>query len=251
MIEYKISAASSVGCVRDNNEDMLLIDKQFVRDSKLDIDASFSQDQRYLLALADGMGGHNCGEVASSDTLHNLQFYFNDIPTGLDVSGFNESIYEWLVSMNNTIEGKGNGDAQYKNMGTTLVSFVYYGHEFFWMNCGDSRLYRLHEGKLTQLTTDHSLSNMLGQHAHSHIITNCIGGGCKSSYIDIVKCTSEVAVGDTFLLCSDGLTDMLSDSDIENMMNAGYTADRLCVAAERAGGLDNVSVILAHIVSLE
>ena len=74
MIEYKISAASSVGCVRDNNEDMLLIDKQFVRDSKLDIDASFSQDQRYLLALADGMGGHNCGEVASSDTLHNLQF---------------------------------------------------------------------------------------------------------------------------------------------------------------------------------
>lgn len=250
MIEYNISASSTVGCVRDNNEDMLLVGNQFIRDDAKEMKVSFALDDRYLLALADGMGGHNRGEVASSDTLHNLQFFFNDLPSGLNISDFNESIYEWLSSMNNILESKGRSDAQYVNMGTTLVSLVYYGHEFFWMNCGDSRLYRLRNGELKQLTIDHSLSNMLGQHAHSHIITNCIGGGCKTSFIDIVDFTDDVAEGDTFMLCSDGLTDMLSDTDIENMLNAGVNASALCEAAERAGGLDNVSVILVNIVSI-
>lgn len=249
-MEFMITAASRVGCVRNNNEDMLLVGDQFIRDNEISHTASLSRDDRYLLALADGMGGHNRGEVASSDTLHNLQFFFADLPVGLAIGDFNESMYEWLNSMNNIIDSKGRNDAQYKDMGTTLVALAYYGHEFYWMNCGDSRLYRYHNGVLTQLTTDHSLSNMLGQHAHSHVITNCIGGGCQTSYIDIVDCTPDVAEGDTFLLCSDGLTDMLSDGDIENMLNSGYTASQLCSAAERAGGFDNVSVILAHINSL-
>lgn len=250
MIEYNISASSIVGCVRDNNEDMLLVGDQLIRDDAKELKASFSSDDRYLLALADGMGGHNRGEVASSDTLHNLQFFFNDLPLGLSIGDFNESIYEWLTSMNNILESKGRSDAQYVNMGTTLVGLVFYCHEFYWMNCGDSRLYRLRNGELKQLTVDHSLSNMLGQHAHSHIITNCIGGGCKTSFIDIMDFTADVAEGDTYMLCSDGLTDMLSDSDIENMLNAGSTASKLCEAAERAGGLDNISVILANITSI-
>ena len=250
MIEYKISAASRVGCIRDNNEDMILVDDQFIRDAEITIDKTFSADDRYLLALADGMGGHNCGEIASSDTLHNLQFFFSDLPVGMSIGDFNESILEWLSSINHIIDAKGRMDAQYKNMGTTLVALAYYGREFYWMNCGDSRLYRYRNGQLTQLTTDHSLSNMLGQHAHSHIITNCIGGGCQTSFIDVVSFTSEVEENDLFLLCSDGLTDMLSDADIESYLAVGYSASQLCAAAEKAGGLDNVSVILARITSV-
>ena len=132
-------------------------------------------------------------------------------------------------------------------MGTTLVAIALYEGRFYWMNCGDSRLYRLHEGKLQQLSTDHSLSNLTGEKSHSHIITNCIGGGCKSSYIDIVECSDQVASGDTFLLCSDGLSDMLDDATIERLLNDGSDANGLCRAAEAAGGFDNVSVALIHV----
>ncbi len=249
-MELTITAASHVGCIRTNNEDMLLVGNRFVRDDETSFDASFSMDDRYLLALADGMGGHNCGEVASEDTLHNLNFFFSDLPVGLNISEFYESVNGWLKSVNQFIDGKGRTDAQYRNMGTTLVAFVYYEHKFFWLNCGDSRLYRYHDGQLKQLTTDHSLSNMLGQKTHSNIITNCIGGGCRTNFIDVFDCTSEVEEGDTFLLCSDGLTDMVSDEDIATMLKGGCTASQLCSAAEQAGGLDNVSVILAHVHSL-
>ena len=244
---FDVTAACRVGCIRDNNEDMLLIGNNFVRDS--DFNATFEVDEtkRILFALADGMGGHNCGEVASSDVLHNLHYFYNDIPTGLGVADFNESICEWLKSMNNIIDAKGRAESQYRNMGTTLVALAYYENNFYWLNCGDSRLYRFHDGKLTQLTTDHSLSNLMGLKVHSNVITNCIGGGCTTSYIDIVKCSHEVESGDTFFLCSDGMTDMVADSDIERLLNNGKTALDMCLAAEDAGGADNVSVIMIHV----
>ncbi len=244
---FNISASSRVGLVRDNNEDMLLVGSEYVRDGEITVQEEVSAQHRYLLALADGMGGHNCGEVASSDTLHNLQFFFSDIPAGLDVEHFNESIYEWLNSINHIIDSKGRTNTEYRNMGTTLVALAYYESNFYWMNCGDSRLYRLRDGKLQQLTTDHSLSNMLGEKTHSNVITNCIGGGCTTSYIDIVQCTADIESGDTIMLCSDGLTDMVEDADIERMLNEGREAADLCNAAEAAGGFDNVSVIVLRI----
>jgi protein phosphatase len=72
-------------------------------------------------------------------------------------------------------------------MGTTLVAFAYFNKRFYWMNCGDSRIYRLHDGSLKQLSTDHSLTNLVGgSNEHTNYITNCISGGCKTSYIDMV-----------------------------------------------------------------
>jgi protein phosphatase len=247
MFLFSVTAASRVGCVRDNNEDMLLVGNMFVRDDKLEVVKELESSDRYLLALADGMGGHACGEVASSDVLHNLEFFYNDIPSGLSVENFNDSIYEWLGSICNIIDAKGHSAMQYRNMGTTLVALAYYEGDFYWLNCGDSRLYRFHDGQLTQLTTDHSLSNMMGQKVHSNVITNCIGGGCKTSYIDIVRCTSELQAGDAVLLCSDGLTDMLDDAIIERMLDEGKEAIDLCHAAEDAGGFDNVSAIVLRL----
>jgi protein phosphatase len=247
MLNLNITAASHVGCVRTNNEDMLLVGDSFVRNSRTHALVSTNDTDRYMIALADGMGGHNSGEVASSDVLHNLQYFFSDIPAGLKPGDFNETIFEWGESINNIIDSKGHADPKYRDMGTTLVAMAYYAGEFYWMNCGDSRLYRLHDGKLMQLTTDHSLSNLLGSPKHSNVITNCIGGGCKTSYIDLVQCSADVLAGDTFMLCSDGLTDMVEDSLIEKMLIEGYDATSLCEAAEDAGGLDNVSVIIIQV----
>jgi protein phosphatase len=226
---------------------MILVDGCFLRDDKLSTSADISQADRFLVALADGMGGHNSGDVASSDALHSLQFFFKDLPVGLKAGDFNETICEWLTSINHTLDAKGRAEHQRLGMGTTLVALAYYGQEFYWMNCGDSRLYRLHEGTLKQITTDHSLSNLMGNAQHSNVITNCIGGGCKNSYIDLVQCTSEVQPGDLFLLCSDGLSDMLSDTVIEQMLIEGYDAEALCHAAEEAGGFDNVSAAIITI----
>ncbi len=247
-MKLSISAASYVGSVRHNNEDMVLVDSKFIRNNKHWTMVDIADVDRYLVALADGMGGHSSGEVASSDTLHNLQFYFSDLPPKLSVEDFNEAIFEWLESMNHIIDSKGRSDARFEGMGTTLVALGYYNNNFYWMNCGDSRFYRMHGQSLKQISTDHSLSNLVGSGEHSNIITNCIGGGCKMSYIDLVQFTSEIVSGDVLLLCSDGLTDMLTDIEILNLLENGADASKLCKAAEMAGGYDNVSAAVIKIV---
>ena len=247
-MKLNIFATSNVGCVRENNEDMILVSRQFVRDGSFSDEVGIDAGDRWLVALADGMGGHSGGEVASSDVLHNLDYFYGDMPTGLGVADFNEAILEWLNSINNIIDSKGHSSPDYHNMGTTLVALAYYGGEFYWMNCGDSQVYRLHDGVLCQLSTDHSLNNLMGSSEHTNLITNCIGGGCKTSYIDMVNCTKMVQSGDVYMLCSDGLTDMVEDEQIERLLKEGADADALCQAAIDAGGNDNVSVCVIKIV---
>ena len=226
---------------------MILVGSSFIRNDSFNTNIELTLEKRTILAVADGMGGHNSGEVASSDALHNLQFFFNDIPSGLSAGEFNEMMVVWLESINNIIDSKGRVDDRYKGMGTTLVGIAYYGGNFFSMNCGDSRLYRLRNGSLKQLTTDHSLNNMLGSTKHCSIITNCIGGGNKNSYMDIVRMTDDVQPSDIYLLCSDGLSDMLNDQQIEIMLKSGGDADALCQAAIEAGGFDNVSACVIEV----
>ena len=226
---------------------MVLVGSSFIRNDAFRKTIELTPEKRTVLAVADGMGGHQSGEVASSDTLHNLHFFFNDLPAGLTAGEFNEMMVVWLDSINNIIDSKGSVDERFKGMGTTLVGIVYYGGNFFSMNCGDSRLYRLRNGALQQLTTDHSLNNMLGSSKHSSIITNCIGGGCKNSYMDIVMMTDDIQPSDIYLLCSDGLSDMLSDQQIKEILKSGGDADALCEAAIEAGGFDNVSACVIEV----
>ena len=247
MMNLYVTAASRVGCVRKNNEDMILVGSSFIRNDAFKTTIELWPEKRVMLAVADGMGGHNSGEVASSDALHNLHFFFNDIPTGLSAGEFNEMMVVWLDSINAIVDSKGRVDERFKGMGTTLVGIACYGGNFFSMNCGDSRLYRLRNGVLQQLTTDHSLNNMLGSTKHSSIITNCIGGGCKNSYIDIVRMTDDILPSDIYLLCSDGLSDMLTDQQIEILLKSGGDADALCQAAIEAGGYDNVSTCVIEV----
>ena len=241
MITIHMTAASKVGCVRSQNEDMVLLGSHFVRNDAFSTRVDLTNSDRYIMAVADGMGGHNRGDVASSDALHNLEFYFHDLPTGLSPESIKDKFEDWLVSINNIIDSKGRSDEQYKGMGTTLVGLAFYEGQFYTLNCGDSRLYRFRDGDLTQLTSDHSLSNMLGSSQHSNVITNCIGGGATSSFIDIVNITDDIKEGDVYMLCSDGLSDMLPDSIIYTLLAEGSDANTLCDAAVAAGGLDNVS----------
>ena len=240
MVILDISAASWTGRVRSQNEDMVLVDNRFIREDTYQTQIVLGREDRMMIAVADGMGGHNRGDVASNDTLRNLHYFFYDIPLCLNISEFNEAMAGWLNSINNYVASKGRADEQFKGMGTTLVGLAYYYGDFYSMNCGDSRLYRFRQGELTQLTTDHSLNNMLGSEKHTNIITNCIGGGCNSSYMDLVR-ISDVCPDDVFLLCSDGLTDMLPNQEIARLLNDGADAMALGDAAVEAGGLDNVS----------
>jgi protein phosphatase len=159
----------------------------------------------------------------------------------------NEMMVEWLNSVNKMINSRGLMDTSKLDMGTTLVGVLYYGERYYWMNCGDSRLYRLRDGQLTQLTVDHSLTKNDGSQRHSNVITNCIGAGFKDSYIDFYEFTNDVLPGDTYLLCSDGLNDMITDLEIQELMVANKTANQLCEAAIEAGGFDNVSTCVFHI----
>ena len=247
MSRIVLTAASRVGCVRSNNEDMVLAYDKLVRSDAYRTEFMTENNERFVIALADGMGGHRAGEVASEQALNSLKFFINDIPRGMETGEFEETMMEWLDFINDTINRQGHSDPTLLEMGTTLVGVIYYCGKYFWMNCGDSRLYRLRDGKLTQLTTDHSLSNAQGEKKHSNIITNCIGAGCKSSYLDMYEFSADFKSGDTYMLCSDGLNDMVSFDDIENMMNEGSTANRLCEAAIEAGGFDNVSVCVFHV----
>lgn len=247
MSRIVLSAASRVGCVRSNNEDMVFAYDKFVRSDAYRTEFMTENTERFTIALADGMGGHRAGEVASQQTLESLKFFVNDLPKGMSTGEFDETMMEWLQYINTSINRQGHSDPSLLEMGTTLVGIIYYFGQYFWLNCGDSRLYRLRDGQLTQLSTDHSLSNARGEKKHSNIITNCIGAGCKNSFLDIYEFTSDVLPCDTYMLCSDGLNDMVPDEKIEQLMKDGCTANGLCEAAIEAGGYDNVSVCIFHV----
>jgi len=248
MSRIVITAASRVGCVRNNNEDMVFAYDKFVRSEAYQTEFMTENVDRFVIALADGMGGHLAGEVASADTLENLRFFVSDMPKGLSVSEVNKAMEVWLESIHKIITSKGHADPSMEGMGTTLVAVIYYEGKYFWINCGDSRLYRLRDGKLAQLTTDHSLNTLRGEKRHSNIITNCIGAGCKHTYMDMVEFTDDFRHGDVYMVCSDGLSDMVSDDVIEQMMINGSSANRLCEAAIEKGGFDNVSVCVFSVM---
>lgn len=248
MSVFLITASSQMGCVRKNNEDMILVNDKFLRDDEIEstiIDDSNSTTT--IVAVADGMGGHHAGEVASSDTLHSLQYFANDLPKGMTIAEFTEIMMKWFDNINLTIDTKGRINPNMSLMGTTLVGLIHYDGNFFWMNCGDSRLYRLRNGELTQVSVDHSLRTAYGDDEPSNVIINCIGGGCQTSYLDICEFREPVKNGDIYMLCSDGLNDMVSDRDIEVELATNGTASALIEAAYAAGGGDNVSVAVVKV----
>ena len=211
-----------------------------------------------LMMVCDGIGGHNAGEIASAMALMSIgqaweKTEFNDI----------EEVYQWLIQkipeVNEAIFTR---SAQYEDlygMGTTVVVASIIGNQLMIANVGDSRAYVLRNFQLKQLTEDQSLVNALlksgeitpeeaENHPNKNIVTQSLGV-TSSVEIDFVRMT--IKNEDTLILCSDGLSDMLSLEEIRNVMNhysdVEQQVEKAVQEANEAGGRDNITVAIAKI----
>ena len=221
-----------------------------------------------VVVLADGMGGCRAGEVASGIAVNTLLDALGAIsgkadteePTQADVdlSLLKAACNDAIIACNKVIYRTAESQPQYKGMGTTLVCALFHDNRIVYSHVGDSRIYRFRDGQLTQLTTDHTLAQEFIErgfassnvpHPPKNLITRALG---VDSEVEPSVAESEVLVGDIYLFCSDGLHDMISDTEIqhvllENSKGVDHVADKLIDLANDKGGEDNVSVILASI----
>lgn len=235
MMRYVWGSATHQGMVRQNNEDALFPDR------------SGESNGSAVLMVADGMGGHIAGEVASRLAINAAAS--SQLEPGDRVAAANRAIRE-EVARQPDLEG----------MGTTMTlvqltddGIARFGH------VGDSRAYLLRGGELRQLTVDHTVAAeyvAMGQlsveeakdHPQSHMLTRCLG---LTRFVNVDEFDLELEVGDRLLLCSDGLNSMVGSDAISNGLTGG-TADeaawKLVEVANKAGGHDNTSVIVIDVL---
>lgn len=244
-ISISYNAVSNVGRVRSNNEDMALVLGTCVRDDshrgRLKLDKG-----RFSAIVADGMGGYGGGEIASEIAIKSFDQFITNLPNGLNPLEVSKKISEWFEGAQNLIISR-QSEPGLENMGCTFTGIFSYEGLFFMLNAGDSRVYRLRGEILRQLTVDHSERVRLNNpNVPSNLIYNALG--VPEAFIDKTLLNDEFPLqdGDMFIICSDGLNDMISDPEIEAIANEyGIDATQPLVdAALRAGGRDNCTVVL-------
>ncbi|MFY9190454.1 MAG: protein phosphatase 2C domain-containing protein [Lawsonella sp.] len=228
------AARSDMGLVRGNNEDSVYAGPR-------------------LLALADGMGGHAAGEVASQLLISAIAPLDNDQPS----NNLLEDLRRSVELGNDLIAEEIDNDPELLGMGSTLVAMLFDGPKMGMVNVGDSRAYLLRDGQLHQITRDDSFVQDLvdegritpeeaSVHPKRSLITNALMGGDFEPHLTI----REVVAGDRYLICSDGLSDPVSFETIKSTMSQGtpqQCADRLVDLALRSGGPDNITLIVADV----
>jgi protein phosphatase len=241
----ELFAAVDPGRARSNNEDSVALD-----------------DAVSLAVLADGMGGYNAGEVASNMA---TSFIRTELGRWLREAGVQATDAEVRRAMdicvdnaNRAIFNAANANPQYAGMGTTLVVAVFRDQRLLVGHVGDSRCYRLRGGRLQQITRDHSLlqeqidaglitPEQAAFSANKNLVTRAVG---VEDTVLLETHQHEVLPGDVYLMCSDGLSDMLDDPGIGQLLlscdSLDAAAQALIDAANDAGGKDNISVILVR-----
>ncbi len=238
MTLLRSGSATDTGLVRSVNQDLAV-------------------ETSTLFAVADGMGGHAGGEVASRLAVDALAAAFGRQPTG---AGLSQAVTE----ANSVVWQHSQDNPDLRGMGTTLtaVALVNEGGQdvLALVNVGDSRSYRFHDGELTQITTDHSLAEEMVRtgelttaeaavHPHRHILTRALGVATDVA-VDLWRI--QPVRGDRFLLCSDGLTNELELSQISEVLasvgDPHRAADLLVQAARTHGGSDNITVVVVDVV---
>lgn len=241
----ELHAAVDPGRARSNNEDSVALDEGVA-----------------LAVLADGMGGYNAGEVASnmatSFIRSELGRWLREASAQASDADVRRAMDICVDNANRAIFNAANTNPQYAGMGTTLVVSVFREGRLLVGHVGDSRCYRLRHGKLAQITRDHSLlqeqidaglitPEQAAFSANKNLVTRAVGVE-DSVLLEIHQ--HDVAAGDQYLMCSDGLSDMLDDDTIGQLMLAGDSMESTCQAlidaANDAGGKDNISVILVR-----
>ena len=252
-MQLKIIAVSDKGCVQERNEDMILISNDIFRDGCKEILIDLNnENKKFFVAVADGMGGHNAGKVASEMVLRNMNEKINGLEMNLTEKDLSLKISEWVKEIHLDILNEGNKDINKKGMGSTLIGALFYNNKIYYLNVGDSRLYRLRNGYLMQISKDHSLREITGnKDIASNIIINSFGGGEKI-FVDFASIGSKIFNDDILLLCSDGLSDELNDEEIEETLgNKENAVDELLKKAKNKGGKDNISIILVYLSGIE
>lgn len=232
---------SDTGLKRENNEDALWV-----------------RAELGLCALADGMGGAADGELASGIFIRNTMDMFKDEEIHAEPRTI-ELISKVFVQANEAILSLANGHSEREGMGCTGEIVVFYGDRFIIGHVGDSRVYLFRKGRLRQLTKDHSLVQQqlddglitkadARKHPLRHVILRAVGVN-ENLVVDIIK--GKIAAGDLFLVCSDGLTEMIDNAAVGEILGMGTSitekAGKLIAAANAAGGSDNITVILNEI----
>jgi protein phosphatase len=234
----RYAARSDRGLVRGNNEDSVYAGAR-------------------LLALADGMGGHAAGEVASQLMIAALAHLDDDEP-GDDLLGkLDAATHEGNAAIADHVEE----EPELDGMGTTLTAILFAGKKLGLVHIGDSRAYLLRGGELAQITRDDTFVQSLvdegritAEQAHTHPQRSLIMRALTGNEIEPTLIMREARAGDRYLLCSDGLSDVVSDETIANTMREGTQdecADRLIELALRSGGPDNVTVVVADVIDLD
>jgi PPM family protein phosphatase len=234
----RYAARSDVGLVRSNNEDSVYAGAR-------------------LLALADGMGGHAAGEVASQLVIAALAHLDDDEPGGDLLAKLDAAIR----SGNSAIAAQVEMEPDLEGMGTTLTAILFAGNRLGLAHIGDSRGYLLRDGELTQITKDDTFVQTLvdegritREEAHSHPQRSLIMRALTGHEVEPTLSMREVRTGDRYLLCSDGLSDPVSDETILDALqipDVTDSADRLIELALRGGGPDNVTVVVADVVDYD
>ena len=230
------AAATDVGRVREGNEDSVLHD-----------------DRLGIFAVADGMGGHQAGEVASATAIEALRAA---IAAGASVT-------DAVTQANAAVVGKARADAEMLGMGTTMTAAVEVVGGLRIGHVGDSRAYVLRDGILARVTDDHSLVEELVRegritldqaavHPQRNVVTRALG---IDEEVEVDDVAVELTGGDRVLLCSDGLSGMLRDTDISAILrreaDAAACARALIDAANEAGGEDNITVVIIDVIGEE
>lgn len=240
----KIACLTDRGKARDNNEDSLVHQK---------ID-SFTD----LIIVADGMGGHNAGEIASSIAVKSIMNYILENKDGLLKHNEPEEIIKKaIIKANDDILHASVMDPHYSGMGTTATVALIHRDKVYFGHVGDSRGYILRNGKLTRITNDHSLVAELVKngtiteaeaqhHPQKNIITRALGA---ENNVQVDTTAIDMDRNDIILLCSDGLTNLVDDAEIEEILNKyadpETATENLVQYANELGGYDNISVAVA------
>ncbi len=234
----RYAARSDRGLVRSNNEDSVYAGAR-------------------LLALADGMGGHAAGEVASQLMIAALAHLDDDEPGGDLLGKLDDAVREGNAAIADQVEE----EPELDGMGTTLTAILFAGSKLGLAHIGDSRAYLLRDDQLTQITRDDTFVQSLvdegritAEQAHTHPQRSLIMRALTGAEVEPTLTVREARAGDRYLICSDGLSDVVSDETIANTLGEGShdeCADRLIELALRSGGPDNITVVVADVIDLD
>ncbi|MFZ7127822.1 MAG: PP2C family protein-serine/threonine phosphatase [Desulfobacterales bacterium] len=250
-IRIRYAAESDTGFKRENNEDAFRIEKSTCGNDS-------PGNGGILFAVADGMGGHACGEIASEMACKGVEGILNECDERPEV--FQRRLIERFHTIDDRIRAHSMLVPSCAHMGTTLSTIAIFGATAVIAHVGDTRIYHLRGGSLTLLTTDHTFvqemldeGELTPEEAASHPFRNMLTGviGTEEPLEQVDTRRFDLAPGDRFLLCSDGLHDAVSFGEVEEILRENTDPDdavrRLISLALDRGGKDNITVIVVHI----